>query len=73
MHKEKQRIVLSKVELILNENIVEDEFKLNYDDVEKEMIFLEKKLKEDIQFDVISIQLSKSKPNITVKKNVYIK
>ena len=57
----------------MNKNIVEDEFKLNYDDVEKEMIFLEKKLKEDIQFDVISIQLSKSKPNITVKKNVHIK
>ena len=73
LHIEKHRIVLSKVKLILNENIVEDEYKLNYDDIEREMIFLEKKLKEDIQFDVISIQLSKSKPIITIKKNVNIK
>ena len=73
LHIEKHRIVLSKVKLILNENIVEDEYKLNYDDIEREMIFLEKKLKEDIQFDVISIQLSKTKPIITIKKNVNIK
>ncbi len=71
LHAEKNRIVLSKINIIINQENIVEQFSLNDENYINEIKFLEKELKEHIEFDVILVQLSKLKPKISIKKNVY--
>ena len=62
---------MSKINIIINQENIVEQFSLNDENYINEIKFLEKELKEHIEFDVILVQLSKLKPKISIKKNVY--